>query len=284
MAGRWPSTCLLLWALLATGEADAGVLETVEDVAVEVQDAKGATTRRTITVTVWRETTRSRAPYLVLNHGRAVDAEGRAKVGRARFSDSSRYFVAKGFVVFVPTRIGYGVTGGPDVEDSGACKRKNYPPVYEAAAQTTLRVIDYAKARSYVDPSKGLVIGQSFGGTTAITLAAKNVPGVVGYVNFAGGGGGNPETRPQDPCRNDLLTALFESYGATARAPTLWLYSENDQYFGIAKPMAWFDAFRARGGQGEFVRLPAHGKNGHGSFTANPAAWKPAFERFLAGL
>ena len=70
-------------------------------------------------------------------------------------------------------------------------------------------------------------------------------------VNFAGGGGGNPETQPERPCRDDLLTQLFASYGATAKIPTLWLYSENDKYFGKEKPQAWFRAFVERGGSGE---------------------------------
>jgi len=58
-------------------------------------------------------------------------------------------------------------------------------------------------------------------------------------------------------------------------------YSENDKYFGKDKPRGWFRAFQAAGGKGEFVQLPPHGADGHGSFTNNPAAWRPAFEAFL---
>jgi len=29
------------------------------------------------------------------------------------------------------------------------------------------------------------------------------------------------------------------------------------------------------------VQLPPYGEDGHGSFTRNPAAWRPAFEEFL---
>jgi pimeloyl-ACP methyl ester carboxylesterase len=78
-----------------------------------------------------------------------------------------------------------------------------------------------------------------------------------------------------------LLTALFSSYGATARIPTLWLYSENDRYFGQDKPRAWFNAYVHSGGLGKFVQLPPFKDNGHGSFTLNPDAWKPSFEEFL---
>ena len=143
---------------------------------------------------------------------------------------NARYFVSKGFAVFMPLRVGYGETGGPDVEFSGKCDARNYPPVYEAAAVQTLRVIEYAKTLPYIDPANGLVVGQSFGGTTAAAIAAKNVAGVKGAMNFAGGGGGRPDTHPGQPCSQDRMTELFASYGASARIPTLWLYSETTNF------------------------------------------------------
>jgi CubicO group peptidase (beta-lactamase class C family) len=143
-------------------------------------------------------------------------------------------------------------------------------------------VITFAKTQSYVDPNRGLVVGQSFGGATAIALAAKNLPGVMAAINFAGGGGGNPDKHPQHPCRDDLMGALFASYGATAKIPTLWFYSENDQYWGPAIPRTWFEGFVARGGTGKFVQLPSYKQNGHPIFTGAPAAWRAPFEDFLA--
>ena len=274
---------LTLLALFDAGAAHALVVESLIELPVEVKDKKGQAVSQTIPVTVIRDTATARAPFLILNHGRAPYAEDRAKLGRARYSENARYFVSLGYAVFVPTRVGYGTAGGPDVEDTGACKTKNYPPGYEAGAQQSIRLIEHLKTLPYVDPTRGLVVGQSYGGTIAITLAAKNIPGVIGAVNFAGGGGGNPKTQPGRPCRPDLLEKMFASY-ATAKIPTLWLYSENDQFMGNVHPREWFDAFRARGGKGEFVRLPAHGQDGHGSFTSNPPAWRPAFEKFLKGL
>jgi dienelactone hydrolase len=272
---------LLATLLLAAGTAQAKTVEEIITLPVEVTDAKKRVVRHTITVTVWRDDTMARQPFLILNHGRAVNAEGRAKVGRARYSDNSAYLVRQGFAVFVPTRIGYGVTSGPDVEDSGACNARNYPPVYEAAAEQSIAVIDYAKQRPYVDATRGLVMGQSFGGAAAITLAARNIPGVRAAVNFAGGGGGNPGTRPQDPCSPERLVRLFASYGTTARIPTLWLYSENDRYFGAEKPRQWMEGFIKAGGSGRFVQLPPYKEDGHPSFTGQPQSWRPEFEAFV---
>ena len=207
----WLGLALALCALLlALPRAQARTIEEAVEVTVTVKNMYGKESTQPIKVTVFRDTARKRSPFLVLNHGRAVDPVDFVKLGRVKYSANSKYFVAKGFAVFVPTRVGYGVSGGDDVEYSGACQTKNYPPAYEAAAQQTLKVIEYARGLPYVDPQRGIVVGQSFGGTTSIAVAAKAAPGVIAAVNFAGGGGGNPDTRPQDPCRADLIERLFE--------------------------------------------------------------------------
>jgi dienelactone hydrolase len=269
-------------AAFAPAGANAEIVQDTIELPVVVADVDGRTVHHAIKVAILRDDARARAPFLILNHGRAARASDRAAMRIEAYWPNARYFVSRGFAVFVPTRVGYGATGGPDVENSGACRSKNYPPVYEAAARQSLAVIAYAKARPYVDPSRGIVVGQSFGGTTAIALAAKNIPAVVAAVNFAGGGGGRPDTHPQDPCRDDLMGALFAAYGGTARIPTLWFYSENDQFWGPTIPRAWFKRFVDRGGNGKFVQLPPYRENGHPSFTGNPAAWKGPFEAFLA--
>jgi len=216
-----------------------------------------------------------------LNHGRPANDADFAKMKRQRFAENSRYFVAQGFVVLVPTRVGYGETGGPDVEYSGNCDSRNFAPVYSAAAEQTLATLKYAANLPYVDPTRGIVVGQSFGGMTAIALSTKDIPGLAGAVNFAGGGGGNPVDRPENPCSSYRLGKLYQEYGAEAMVPTLWLYSENDKYFGSKLPREWFDNFTRAGGKGKFVQLPPYKNDGHGSFTGNPEAWKPAFENFL---
>jgi dienelactone hydrolase len=263
----------------------ANTIEEVIDLPATLTNMYGRVFTHPIKLTIFRDDERTRSPFLVLNHGRPATSGDFLKMGRVRFADQAKYFVTKGFVVFVPTRVGYGVTGGEDMENSGTCSAKDYPPVYEAAAQQSIKVIEHARALPYVDGARGMVVGQSFGGATAIALAAKNLPGVVAAVNFAGGGGGDPVGRPRNPCRDDLLEKLFASYGATSRIPTLWLYSENDKYFGKEKPQTWFAAFLKKGGVGEFTQLPplppSLGEDGHTSFTRNPDAWRPLVDEFL---
>jgi dienelactone hydrolase len=201
-------------------------------VPVEVRDAQGQIVRQPIKVTIFRDDARPRAPFMILNHGRSAKAVQRAGVKPAQYAANARYFVSRGYAVFMPVRIGYGASGGADVENSGPCAAKAYRRVYEAGTTQSLSVIEFAKAQPYVDPARGIVVGQSFGGTITIALAARNVPGVLAGVNFAGGGGGRPDTHPDQPCSVERMTQLFASYGATARIPTLWVYSRNDKFWG----------------------------------------------------
>lgn len=270
-----------LWA----DSAHAAVVEETRRINVQVDGANSVTVEHPILLTIFRDTARRRAPFLLLNHGRAPKAAERAALGRVRYSGNSRYFVTQGFVVIVPTRIGYGAVGGPDIEDSGPCRNKQYPRAYHVAVQESQQILDYLRTLPFVDSSRGVVAGQSFGGTTAIALAAVNLPGVVVGVNFAGGGGGRPDTNPGEPCAPERMRDLFATYGRAARMPTLWLYSENDRFMGPRHPMEWFRAYLAAGGQGRFVSLPPLmpplGTDGHLTFTRNPGAWRPSVETFL---
>jgi dienelactone hydrolase len=273
-----------VWLLAATTAVRAGLVEEVFEVPVTVRTIYDQVSTQNIQVTSWRDDSRDKAPFLILNHGRPASAADFAKMGRQRFTDNSRYFVSLGFVVLIPTRVGYGPSRGEDVEYSGNCQGKMYEAVYKAAAAQTLAVLEHAKTLSYVDVSRGVVVGQSFGGATAVAVAAMNPPGVLVAVNFAGGGGGDPANRPENPCRPDLMQKLFGTYGTTARVPMLWFYSENDRYWGKLLPKKWFDAFVSAGGQGKLVQLPPYKDDGHPSFTGNRAAWTAPFEAFLKTL
>lgn len=271
----------LLTAVLAM-PAVAAMVESRIDVPVTVVDGRGQSHTRSIVVTLWHDdTTPEPRPVLVLNHGRATTREANVALGRARYTEQSRFLAGFGYLVAVPTRIGYGATGGEDVESSGACARRDFAPAYRAAAVQTVAVLDAVRKRPDAAPDRAVVMGQSFGGTTAIAVAAMAPRGVRLAINLAGGGGGNPDTRPRDPCSPQVLERLFADYGRTARIPTLWLYAENDRYFGAEWPRRWHDAFRAAGGRSEFVMLPPQGEDGHRTFSQAPQAWQPVVRGFL---
>lgn len=258
----------------------AALVEEIIELPVTAQTVYGQTVSQNIAVTIWRDDARDKAPFLVLNHGRPATADRIASMARQRYSANSKYFVERGFVVLIPTRLGYGHAGS-DVEYAGPCRDRTYTGVFRTAAEQTLSVLRHAKTLPYVDSTRGILVGQSVGGAVTLALASLNVEGVAAAVNFAGGAGGNPEASPERPCRPELLEKTFSDYARTAKVPTLWLYSENDRYWGPHLPKKWFDAFVAGGGRAKFVQLPAFKADGHPSFTANAAAWKPAFEEFL---
>jgi dienelactone hydrolase len=280
---------LLIFLCWATGAFASAAAERILKVPVKFEDMYRKSIEREITVTVFEEPGRAPYPLLVLSHGRPANDAGRASFGRARYSDASRHFASLGFSVWVPTRIGYGVSGfDDDPEYTGRCGSKVYPPGYAAAVEQLLQVIDYAKRQPGIDGSRIVAVGQSFGGATSIALASRNPGGVVAAINFAGGGGGEPQSRPGEPCDPHRLAEMFGEYGRnasvpgkSARIPTLWVYAENDRYFAPRHARSWYDAFRAQGGSGEFVLLPPFGEDGHLVFSRGLPVWKPIVARFL---
>jgi dienelactone hydrolase len=283
-----PSPTVLAVALVTlfapSLSAASEIIEQTIEVPVQVQPRDGPEVRQNIAVTIVREATADRRPFLVLLHGRGTSPAERTAMGLKTYPANSRYFASKGFVVLVPTRVGYGVSRGPDVEYTGTCQSKHFADGAAVAVVETRQVLRYAERLAYVDPDHGIVVGESFGGLVAIAIAADDIRGVVAAVNISGGDGGNVRTRIDEPCRPDQMRETFARYGSANRLPTLWMYSANDRVWGPVYPKQWFAAFTQAGGRGQFVDLPADKNNGHYIFSRNAAAWHPAFESFLAGL
>jgi dienelactone hydrolase len=281
------SITLICFLALFTSSAQAKLVTEIIKVPVSVANLYGKITERDVVVTLLHDDAFIKAsgkphPIAIINHGRAAKPEERTTAfGRANSIVNARWLAGMGFLVAVPTRIGYGVTGGEDLEDTGLCNKKNYPPGYKAGIDQTLQILQTLRQRPNIAPDGGLILGQSFGGTIAIGVAAQNPAGILATLNFAGGGGGNPETNPMQPCGTANLEQMFSNYGKTAKIPTLWVYTENDQWMGPKYPKEWFEAYKAKSGTGEFLFLPPNGTDGHGVFSRDPAAWRPQVMQFL---
>jgi len=182
----------------------ARIIEEIIKVPVAVTNSTYANNpkfEQEITVTIWRDDAIKKAPYLLFNHGGAGTDQERASFGRSSYKNISEYYISKGFVVILPTRIGYGVSGGPDAESPGrSCQNHNYTEMIKVAVDQSKQVLNHVFDFSYIDRSKGIVVGASVGGFTSMGLSAENIPGLKGAINFSGGSGGDPVKKPGSPC------------------------------------------------------------------------------------
>ncbi|MCW5656072.1 MAG: dienelactone hydrolase family protein [Burkholderiaceae bacterium] len=251
---------------------------------VSVKNGYGREESRDIALTVFKPAGHGPFPLVIVSHGRGT-ADRRAQQGRQRFEPLSRYLVNKGFVVLVPTRVGYGDTYGEfDPEDPGGCGVMRVEPVSIAASDQVMAALQFARTLAYVDASRWVAIGQSVGGLTTVAVAWRNPPGLVGAINFAGGAGGDPQRRPSQPCTPVQIERLWRDKAGAAQVPMLWLYWDNDKYWGAEVPKRWHQAFTAGGGKAELHTLPAVGDDGHRGLHIDMDTWVPRVEAYLARI
>jgi dienelactone hydrolase len=232
-------------------------------------------------------------PVLIYSHGRSGSDADRRRVKPPDPRGHIRYWLQKGFAVVAPTRPGYGDTGGADREYSGV--RYDIfgncwgPPDFgrAAAAATTAitATLEWLRHQPWADTDRIVLAGSSMGGLASIASAATNPPGVVAYINFAGGTGGDSGRAPKHSCGSEEMATLMRLYGRTTHVPGLWLYAENDLYWGAEWPRAWYRAFASGGGHTEFVMTePVPNTDGHQLLARGGRLWVDHVDRFLAEL
>jgi len=257
--------------------------EEIHRIDVTVKDVYNRSETRKIPLTVFKPDGEGPFPLVILNHGRAGSPEKRAQPLRYRYEPQARYFVGKGFAVIVPTRVGYGETMGDfDPETSGGCAMPQIEPMSLAASDQVLATHTFAHSLKFIDTARWWVVGQSVGGLTAVATVWRNPPGLQGGINFAGGTGGDPVTRPGQSCGVKQIARLWKDKAKNAQADMLWLYWENDLFWGPQAPRDWHQAWTDGGGRAQFQPLPAVGKDGHAGFTSDMDHWVPLVDAYLA--
>ena len=255
--------------------------EEVVRIQATVKDLYGREATKAVPITIYRPAGDGPFPLVVFNHGRSV-AEKRAQQGRSRPETAARYLVAKGFVVMAPTRIGYGETYGDFDPENSACR--NIEPMSIAASQQVLATVEFAKTLPYVDASRWLVAGQSVGGLTSVATVGRAPEGLLGGINFSGGTGGNPDVNPGRPCNPGMTARYWGDIAKNAKVPMLWMYWENDKYWGPDIPKDWHQAWTRGGGQAQFTSFGPSGENGHSGLNEDMDHWLPVVDRFLQNL
>jgi dienelactone hydrolase len=267
-----------------TQELNAALSESIHRVEVQVADRFNKQEAKSVVITSFKPLGAGPFPLLILNHGRAT-ANRRHTQGRQRFVEQARWFVERGFAVLVPTRIGYGETYSDfDPEDSDACRSPQLAVLDEAMMRQTLAVLEFARTQRHISVQRWLLAGQSVGGYLTVSVARRAPPGLAGAINFAGGYGGNPESRRGSPCGAWAWERSLASPGHTGKVPMLWLYWDDDWYWGNEIPKRWFDAYRSGGGIGEFVAMPAIQGDGHAGFRNDLRNWSAPVEKFVGRL
>ena len=235
-----------------------------------------------LTTRICRPPGEARAPLLVLNHGSPGDPSARPRTAIPSCGAVARWFTQRGYVVAMPLRRGYGETGGTWAETYGSCNAADFAAGGLRSAEDIEAVVRYMRALPYVAPARLVVAGQSAGGWASLAYASRYPDGLVAALNFAGGRGGRNRDLPNNNCSPERLVAGAGAFGRTARVPTLWVYAENDTFFGPDLVRRMHAAFTAAGGRAQLAPQPAFGSDGHRLFgTEGMPIWTPIAGAFL---
>ena len=225
--------------------------------------------------TVFRPSGTGPFPLLVMNHGKQP-GDPRLQP-RDRFYYMSREFVRRGYAVMVPMRTGFSRSGG-QYSDHGCNMTANG----NLQAMDLRATIKYARSQGWIDGSRIIVAGQSYGGLATLAAGAGALPGVRGLLNFAGG------LRADDgSCQwKAALAGAFADYGSRSSLPSLWFYGANDSYFNHELVTRLHQAYVGAGGNAQLVAYAAFKNDAHAMVGSRDgfAVWWPQAERFLRQL
>jgi dienelactone hydrolase len=219
-------------------------------------------------------------PLAVLTHGTPREASDRPGMSPWQMVPQAREFARPGWTTVIVMRRGYGDSGGGFDEDARACSRR--PDYYDSgkeSAKDLRESIAYLSKLPEVDPSRIISVGISAGGFANVALTADPPPGLLAAISFARGRGSR---RPDEVCNADELIRTFHEFGEKSRVPMLWVYSENDHFFGPQIAQAFYQAFTQAGGKATFIHAAPYRKDGHGLFSLGGISiWTVMVDDFL---
>jgi dienelactone hydrolase len=231
-------------------------------------------------------------PLVVMNHGVSLNPRERSFFPLVEFRDAALWFARWGNMVVAPTGSGYGAAALDDPERGlygvfysqvGSCDNPNFRDAGLAVALLDKWIIDYMTDQKLIVPDKVVVIGQSAGGWAAIALSSRNLPEVRAIITFEAGRGGRVGGKPNNNCAPDQLVEATADFGRTARTPMLWIYTENDTFFGPELSRRMHEAYTRAGGNAEYHLLPPFGSDGHFLIDSPDSIplWSPLVSGFL---
>ncbi len=190
-------------------------------------------------------------PLVVINHGNADEPP--KDQPRSRLSYASLYFLSRGYAVVQPMMRGYAGSGGKQSQNGCDLVAGNMNNAFDIK-----RVIQYMSDQPYIDGSRVIVAGQSFGGYNTLAVGALNLPAIKGIINFNGGMGIKECSEAVDRM---VDTAGY--FGAHTQIPSVWFYGSNDILIPESTWRAAYRRYNLMGGKATLVSIGNFKDNSH---------------------
>jgi len=219
-----------------------------------------------------------RYPLALLSHGTPREVEARVTMSPYGSYRQALEFARRGFAALVVMRRGYGDSDGPYAESNGPCDQRDYLRSAAQSARDLRAAVEAMNGRTDVTTDGMIAVGVSAGGFASVGLSANAPKGLAAVINFAGGRGSRADN---DVCDEDALVRAFATLGRTSRIPTLWIYAQNDKYFGPELARRMHAGFIGAGGQAKFIDVPPFGDDGHSLYSRGIPLWTPLVDSFL---
>ena len=200
---------------------------------------------------------------VVIAHATTQNVLRRAQMPQPEYRALAAFFVARGYAVLVPERLGHGGTGGTYLEDQGGCDEADYARSGRATADQIRLALEFLQKQSFIRPEGAVLIGHSAGGWGALALANEGPKVISAIIACAPGRGGHANDFENRYCAPHTLIAAAETFGKAASVPVTWLVAANDTYFSPEFSKKLVEAFRTGGARVDFHVLPAFGGEGH---------------------
>ena len=269
--------CALLLPVFAPEISAADLPLSVEESALKAEIRGVSYSLEALTVKPGGST--GRLPVALIAHGSPRDGAARTKYDVHALLPQARDLAHRGWLVVAFLRRGFGKSDGPFAEGY-TCSAADFRRALETAAEDIEAIRVAVARRPDADSTRVLGLGVSVGGASMLAWATTRPEGLVGIVNLSGGTGSPTAGRN---CDEDGLVSAFASFGARSRVPTLWLYAENDSFFGPELVRRLHTAFTREGGQATLSQFGPVGEDGHQLWYLfdGRMLWLPAVDQFL---
>jgi dienelactone hydrolase len=199
-------------------------------------------------------------PAMLWNHGSEKEPGWQPEL--------AAFYNAKGFVFFIPHRHGHGLSPGEYIVDRQKKFEEAHPNDREVVWKEQVRLLDeynpdvvaavgWLKAQPYVDKSRIVMSGCSYGGIQTLLSVEKGM-GVRAFIPFAPAAMSWANVK----LRERLLRSVAE-----AKGPLFLLQADNDYSTGPSEVLG--AAIRKRGAPNQAKLYPAFGtthQQGHAAF------------------